>query len=57
MFMPMEIRNSIDTCSSRLKFYLFCENLCFWVQNAFFTISETNICEKSKILLKGCSMD
>ena len=33
----------------------FWENLNFWVKNAFFTISESEIRKKSKILLKDFS--
>ena len=39
-----------------LKFYFYCENLCFLVKNAFFTISESKTRKKSKILLKGYSI-
>ena len=33
------------------KIFIFCENLSFWVKNAFFTISESKICKKN---LKCC---
>ena len=46
MNLSMEMLNSFNTCSSRLKFLFFCDNLCFWVKNAFFTISENNIRKK-----------
>ena len=51
MIMSMEMLNSFNTCSSRLKFLFFCENVCFWVKNAFSAISESNIRKKSKISL------
>ena len=56
MNVSMEMLNYFNTCSSGLKFFIFCENLSFWVKNVFFTISESNIRKKSKISLKGCSM-
>ena len=56
MIKSSEIRNSSNTCSSRLKVLFFSENLYFWVKNAFFTVSESKIRKKSKILLKGHSI-
>ena len=38
------------------KILIFCENLCFWVKNSFFTVSESRTRKKSKILLKGYSI-
>ena len=40
------MRYFTNTCSSMLKFSFFCENLSFWVKNAFFTISENKICKE-----------
>ena len=36
MIKSTEIRDSSHTCSSRLKFLFFFENLCFWVKNGAF---------------------
>ena len=35
MIKSMENRDSSDTCSSRLRKNIFCENGCFWVKNTF----------------------
>ena len=52
----MEMLNSFNTCSSRLKFLFFVKIYVFGWKMRFFTISESNIRKKSKISLKGCSM-
>ena len=51
MMKSTEIRDSSNTFYA--KIFIFCENLCFWVKNAFFTVSESRTRKKSKILLKG----
>ena len=38
------------------SFIFLCKNVSFWVKNAYFTISETDIRKNVQILLKGCSM-
>ena len=53
----MEMLYSFNTCSSRLKNLLYVKIYNFGWKMRFFTISESNIRKKSKISLKGCSMD
>ena len=55
MTLSLEMLNSFNTCSSRLKCLFLCKFM-FLGENGFFTISESNIRKISKISLKACSM-
>ena len=52
MIKSTEIRNSNNTCSSRLNFFIFLQKIMFLGENTFFTFSESKIRKKKfKIFL------
>ena len=52
MIISTEIRNSNNTCFFRLKKY-FCENLCFWVEDAFLQSLKIKFVKKPKFYSKA----
>ena len=52
MNISMEMLNSFNRCSSRLKILYFCENICFWVKNVFLAYLSQRL--KWAIVIANC---